>query len=104
VRKNPLGAFFTAVDGKGDALIEKRLVGLVFAASQLVRPEVQKLGIKLTILFAGMIDGAKHLVVSAIQLVPAKGFPGTVIGRIRLCNHGLPLRFDPRQNSASNGD
>jgi hypothetical protein len=51
-----------------------------------------------------MIDGAEHLVVSAIQLVPAKGFPGTVIGRIRLCNHGLPLRFDPRQNSASNGD
>jgi hypothetical protein len=47
-----------------------------------------------------MIHGAEHLVVSAIEFVPAEGFCTAAIRRIRLYNHGCSV---PRQNSSSDG-
>ena len=87
VRKNPLCAFVTSVDGESDALVEERLVRLVFAASQFVRPQAQEQVVEWAILFSRMIDGAEHLVVSAIEFVPVEGFRTAAIGRIRLYNH-----------------
>ena len=103
VRKNPLRAFVISVDGKGDPLVEERLVSLVFAPSQLARTQAQKQVVKLTILFSRMLQGAEHLIVSAIEFVPAEGFCTTAIGRMRVCNHDGRTGF-PCQNSASDGE
>ena len=80
VRKNPLRSLLASIDGESDSLVEKRLVGLVFAAPQFVRPQVQKQIVERTILLARVVRGAEHLVVGAIQFVAVKGFRTAGIG------------------------
>ena len=103
VRENPLRAFVVSIYGKGDPLVEERLVSLVFAASQFARTQAQKQVVKLTVLFSRMLHGAEHLVVCAIEFVPAEGFCTAAIRRIRLYDHDCRFLF-PRQNSASDGE
>jgi hypothetical protein len=47
-----------------------------------------------------MVHGAEHLVVSAVEFVPVKGFRTATIGRIRFCNHDYGAVF-LGQNSVS---
>src|SRR5580704_14751611 len=96
VRKDALGAFVAPIDGEGDSLVEERLIGLVFAAPQLVGPQVQEQVVKGAVLFSRMVEGAEHLVVSAVEKVVAKAFCPAGTRRTGFYNHGwrpIPARI-----------
>src|ERR1700746_3258558 len=98
VRKDSLCALVAPINGERNALIEEGLVRLMFAALQLVPPQIQEQVVQRAILFSRMVYGAEHLVISAVQLIPVKGFGTAAIGCIRFCNHSDPA--DPRQHSS----
>ena len=81
-----LGAFFAAVDGEGDALVEEAEVGGLFSALDFVLREGGEVLEEGTVVLAQFILRGEHLVERMIQLV----VPGRRrLGGTRRCGRGV---------------
>ena len=74
VGEDALGALLVAVDGKRDALVQEREVGLLAAAAELVgRHRLQELE-QGAVLRARLTGGGEHLIVSDVELIAREGW------------------------------
>ena len=68
VREDALGAFVAAVNGEGDALVQKRHIGGLFLAPHFFGRQPEQQLIQRAIVLARMALGIEHFVESAVEI------------------------------------